>query len=70
MKPTMIPTNIDIIPRQKIITADALYSLDDKVNDFIQSIYKKGFRVISIAPNVKRQEDELFDKYSTVIIYG
>lgn len=69
MNPTMIPTDINI-PKQKIITSDALYSLDDKVNDFIESIYKKGFRVISISPNVKRQEDELFDKYSTVIIYG
>lgn len=66
MKPIMIPTNVRV-PQQKIIYADTPWKIDKEVNDFIDSITEKGFKVISISVNTNRQE---YYHYTTTIIYG
>lgn len=66
MKPIMIPTDVHV-PQQKIIYADTPWKLDKEVNDFIENITEKGFKVISIYVNTNRQEYYL---YTTTIVYG
>lgn len=66
MKPIMIPTDVHV-PQQKIIYADTPWELDKEVNDFIENITEKGFKVISISVNTNRQE---YYHYTTTIVYG
>lgn len=66
MKPIMTPTNVRV-PQQKIIYADTPWKLDKEVNDFIDNITEKGFKVIAISVNTNEQEDY---PYTTKIIYG
>lgn len=66
MKPIMIPTDVRV-PQQKIIYADTPWKLDKEVNDFIDSITEKGFKVIAISVNTNRQE---YYHYITTIVYG
>lgn len=63
MNPVVIPTDIRS-PQQKIFYADRLWELDKAVNEFIENITEKGFKIISIAVNLNSQE------YTTTIIYG
>lgn len=63
MKPVMIPTDVRV-PQQKIIYADRLWELDKAVNEFIENITERGFKIISITVNLNSQE------YTTTIIYG
>ena len=55
MKPIMISTDVRV-PQQKIIYADTPWKLDKEVNDFIDNITEKGFKVIAISVNTNRQE--------------
>ena len=66
MKPIMIPTDVHV-PQQKLIYADTPWNLDKEVNDFIDSITEKGFKVISISVNTNWQECY---HYTTTIVYG
>lgn len=66
MKQIMIPTYVHV-PQQKIIYADTPWKLDKEVNDFIENITEKGFKVISISVNTNRQE---YYHYTTTIVYG
>ena len=66
MKPIMIPTAVRV-PQQKIIYADTPWKLDKEVNDFIENITEKGFKVIAISVNTNRQE---YYHYTTTIVYG
>ena len=65
MKPIMIPTAVHV-PQQKIIYADTPWKLDKEVNDFIENITEKGFKVIAISVNTNQQEEYHY----TTIIYG
>lgn len=60
-------TNCCSCSTTKIIYADTPWKLDKEVNDFIDSITEKGFKVISISINTNRQE---YYHYTTTIIYG
>ena len=51
----------------KIIYADTPWKLDKEVNDFIDNITEKGFKVIAISVNTNKQEEY---HYTTTIIYG
>ena len=66
MKPIMIPTDVHV-PQQKIIYADTPWKLDKEVNDFIDNITEKGFKVIAISVNTNRPE---YYHYTTTIVYG
>lgn len=66
MKPIMIPADIRS-PQQKIFYADRLWELDKAVNEFIENITEKGFKVIAISVNTNKQEEY---HYTTTIIYG
>lgn len=66
MKPIMIPADIRS-PQQKIFYADRLWGLDKAVNEFIENITEKGFKVIAISVNTNKQEEY---HYTTTIIYG
>lgn len=66
MNPVMIPTDIRS-PQQKIFYADRLWKLDKAVNEFIENITEKGFKVIAISVNTNKQEEY---HYTTTIIYG
>lgn len=43
------------------------WKLDKEVNDFIENITEKGFKVIAISVNTNRQE---YYHYTTTIVYG
>lgn len=66
MNPVMIPPDIRS-PQQKIFYADRLWELDEAVNEFIENITEKGFKVIAISVNTNKQEEY---HYTTTIIYG
>ena len=66
MKPIMISTDVHV-PQQKIIYADTPWKLDKEVNDFIENITEKGFKVIAISVNTNIQE---YYHYTTTIVYG
>lgn len=51
----------------KIFYADRLWELDKAVNEFIENITEKGFKVIAISVNTNKQEEY---HYTTTIIYG
>ena len=66
MNQVMIPADIRS-PQQKIFYADRLCELDEAVNEFIENITEKGFKVIAISVNTNKQEEY---HYTTTIIYG
>lgn len=66
MNQVMIPADIRS-PQQKIFYADRLWELDEAVNEFIENITEKGFKVIAISVNTNKQEEY---HYTTTIIYG
>lgn len=66
MNPVMISADIRS-PQQKIFYADRLWELDEAVNEFIENITEKGFKVIAISVNTNKQEEY---HYTTTIIYG
>ena len=55
MNPVMIPTDIRS-PQQKFFMPDRLWELDKAVNEFIENITEKGFKVIAISVNTNKQE--------------
>lgn len=66
MNPVIISKEI-AIPKQKIVYGDTPFELDDKVNNFIENVTTKGYKIISIEVNTNRQE---YYHYTTTIIYG
>lgn len=66
MNPVIIPNEI-AVPKQKIVYGDTPYELDTKVNAFIETVTKEGFKIISISVDTIRQE---YYHYTTTIIYG
>lgn len=66
MTPVIIPNEI-ASPKQKIVYGDTPYELDTKVNLFIETVTKEGFKIISISVDTIRQE---YYHYTTTIIYG
>lgn len=66
MSPVIIPNEI-AVPKQKIVYGDTPYELDTKVNAFIETVTKEGFKIISISVDTIRQE---YYHYTTTIIYG
>lgn len=66
MKPVIIP-NETSVPKQKLVYGDTPSELDTKVNSFIETVTKAGFKIISISVNTIRQD---YYHYTTTIIYG